>query len=178
MNQEINIIGIYPGNCEFESDYLPLISFKTKAQKDAAEKYIIEKVKTFFKKIIKIDLDVEKTQIKYPKIITDKDFASTKISWFYNNLFFDLECRSNNKLDFNPKWGITFDEKCAPIMISYLSSNYPRYSNSSPKYKVFRCDDFTFYRYGTIDINGEPIFYYIYFTIQEIIEEIKRNSQH
>lgn len=175
----MNNIGINYESEHFISDYLPLISFKTEKQKNIAEFYILTKAKIFFDKIIGINLDVEKSQIKYSKVITDQDFKSIEINYFYDNILYDLGKRdSKNRLDFNPKWGVTFDEKCAPIMMSYLSPNYRVDSNSFTKYNVLNYSDsdnkLRYYRYGTIDINRKPIFYYIYFTLQEILDVIKK----
>ncbi|MBD2015283.1 hypothetical protein H6F96_15050 [Microcoleus sp. FACHB-53] len=171
----MNNIDIYSENQQFESDYLPLISFKTQQQQARAEEYIFNKVDIFYEKIIKIKTDIKKTHIAYPKIITEKDFTAKDIKYFYENILFDLGKRNhiNNKLDFAPKWGITFDEKCAPILMSWLSPKYRVYADSKPGYGIFREDDIPYYRYGTIDINGTPIFYYIYFTLQELLDVIK-----
>ncbi|WP_337884488.1 hypothetical protein [Fischerella thermalis] len=178
MNEEIKSIGIYPEYYEFESDYIPLISFKTQQQKDTIEDYILTKADIFFKKIIKINIDVEASQITYHNTITEKDFRSKNISYFYENIFFDLDKRdSDNKLDFSPKWGITFDEKIAPIEVSFLSPTFRVYSDSRPIFKPFYYDHLDYkwnYRYGTIDINGTPVFYYIYFTLQELLDVIKK----
>lgn len=183
MNQEINNIAIYPENYQFESDYLPLISFKTEQQKASAEKYILTKVEIFFHKIIKINIDVNKSQIPYSKIITEKDFKPKEINYFYDNIFFDLGNRnSKGELDFSPKWGITFDEKCAPISVSWLSPFYRKQKGKKydPDFKLFcysHQDSYEWnYKYGTIDINEKPIFYYIYFTLQELLDVIKNQS--
>lgn len=180
MNQDLNI-GVYPENykIEFESDYLPLISFKTEQQKIVAEEYILNKVNIFFKEIIHINVDVAKSQISYPKIITQKDFKAKQIKYFYENIFYDLGQRnSKGKLNFSPKWGITFDKKCAPISVSYLSSTYRRDRSRlfNPQFCPFDCKKYFGYdwklKYGTININGKPLFYYIYFTLQEILDQI------
>lgn len=181
MNKDLSIIGVYPENYQFESDYLPLIAFKTEQQKLSAEKYILNKVDIFFKEIVHIRVDdVAKSQISYPKIITQKDFQAKQIKYFYKNIFYDLGQRnSKGELNFSPKWGITFDEKCAPISVSWLS---PRYrvndrNSSLPKFKPFNYSyhsTYQFnYKYGIIDINKKPFFYYIYFTLQELLDAIK-----
>ena len=174
MKEEINYIDIYTKDLNFESNYIPLISFYNPQQKSTIENYIFTKADIFFHKIIKIEVDVRKSCINYPKIITEKDFKSVPIRYFYDNIFSDLGKRKDdNKLDFTPKWGITFDEKCAPIEVSYLSPGFKYKRNFKPfcyphhKYKWK-------YRYGTIDINKKPVFYYIYFTLQELLDEIKK----
>ena len=178
MNQDIKNVGSYNESFNFKSDYLPLIAFKSENQKNAVEEYILTKVDVFFKRIIKIEIDVKKSQINYSNTITEKDFTKKPISYFYENIFVDLGKRNcAGQLDVSPKWGITFDQKCAPIEVSYLSSNYFRsYGNYQPEFTPFKYNYSNknfYYRYGTIDINGKPIFYYIYFTLQEIIDVIK-----
>src|SRR5919202_594044 len=119
------------------------------------------------------EIDVKESQINYSNTITEKDFTKKPISYFYENIFVDLGKRSAGKLDVSPKWRITFDQKCAPIDVSYLPANY---RNSQPKFTPFEYKHSNkkfYHRYGTIDINGKPIFYYIYFPLQEIIDVIK-----
>jgi hypothetical protein len=177
MNRDITNVDVYNENLNFESDYLPLIAFKSENQKNAVEEYILNKVDVFFKRIIQIEVDVKKSQINYSNTITEKDFNEKPISYFYENIFVDLGKRDRaGKLDVSPKWGITFDQKCAPIEVSYLPPGFKVYKDSQPEFRRFDYDysNYKFhYRYGTIDINGTPIFYYIYFTLQEIIDVIK-----
>jgi hypothetical protein len=179
MNPDIKNVDIYNENFNFESDYLPLIAFKSENQKNAVEEYILTKVGVFFKRIIQIEVDVKKSQINYSKTITEKDFTKKPINYFYENIFVDLDKRNcAGKLDVSPKWGITFDQKCAPIQVSYLSPPNPSSYRNDKKtqFKPFEykySNKKFYYRYGTIDINGKPIFYYIYFTLQEIIDVIK-----
>ncbi|MCF3570780.1 hypothetical protein L2E69_09030 [Planktothrix agardhii 1806] len=156
-----------------ESDYLPLISFKKITQKQAVENYIIAEAKDFFKNILKINDEV--IQIPYPRLITKHDFKTRDIKDFYNILFYDLEKRdSNRKLKINIKWGITFDEDCTPIQVGYYNheENKIVYSDNRPNLSHLNY----YRRYGTIDINGTPVFYYLYFTIKEIFDVIKNVS--
>jgi hypothetical protein len=166
MNYELDIIQVQSENLYFYSNYVPLISFKNKYQKDAVEEYILEEVKDFFKKI-EIDLDINKNQLPYQENITEKDFKKVEISYFYENLFYDLgEREPDGRLKVKIKWGITFDEKCVPCQLGYVNPSFRGYGKP-PDIKKER-------RYGTIDINGSPVFYYIYFTLQEILDFLKR----
>jgi hypothetical protein len=174
VSYELDIIQLHKNSegSDFYSDYVPVISFKNKSQKDIIEKYILEEVKDFFKKV-EINLDVNKNQVPYQKTITEKDFKNSdefKISYFYENLFHDLGEREPNgedkgRLKTKIKWGITFDEKCVPCQLGYVNPSFKGYGKP-PDIKKER-------RYGTIDINGSPVFYYIYFTLQEILDVIK-----
>lgn len=168
MNQKINIIGICPKTPLFESSYVPLISFKNEEQKKAAEDYITREANNFFKILLKAQ---EVKPLAYPLLITELDFTKIDMSYFYENIFDDLERKPDGKLEAKIKWGITFDLKCAPIELIYVSSesrgfghkNAEKNGKGSPQR-----------RYGTIDINGKPVFYYIYFTLQEILDVIKQ----
>jgi hypothetical protein len=163
---ELEIIQLQSENLAFSSNYVPLISFKNKYQKDAVEDYILEEAKVFFEKL-KIDLDINKNQLPYQRNITEKDFKKVDIRYFYENLFYDLgEREPDGRLQIKIKWGITFDEKCAPCQLGYVNSSKKGYGRT-PNIKKER-------RYGTIDINGSPVFYYIYFTLQEILDFIKK----
>ncbi len=160
MTDIIGTISQY--NSCFESNYIPFISFKNNIQKDVAETYIFQEASKFFTDILR--LPFYETQLPYPKTITVEDFKKVDITYFYEYLFHDLgERDSNGKLIQKIKWGITFDEKCTPIKVAYVSPNYSGYN---PNYRFER-------RYGTIDINGTPVFYYIHFTLQEILDVIK-----
>ncbi|MBD1891357.1 hypothetical protein [Coleofasciculus sp. FACHB-SPT9] len=166
MSYELDIIQLQSESLDFYSDYVPVISFKNQYQKDAVEGYIIEKVKDFFEKL-KIDLDITKNQISYQKLITEEDFKKVPISYFHENLFYDLgEREADGRLKAKIKWGITFDEKCVPSQLGYVNPSFRGYGKP-PDIKKER-------RYGTIDINGTPVFYYIYFTLQEILDVIKK----
>ncbi|MBP0019424.1 MAG: hypothetical protein J7647_17955 [Cyanobacteria bacterium SBLK] len=185
MNFNFKNIDIYPEDYAFESSYLPLISFKTDRQRELVEEYIFKKVDIFFKRIINIDISVRESQVTYPKIITEKDFKTKKLEYFYKNIFSNLGQRdSNGKLQFSPKWGITFDKKCTPISVSRLKPNFRILidKKSGKRVKEPNLEPFTYYHhniherhyhYGTIDINGKPVFYYIYFTLQELLDVLR-----
>jgi hypothetical protein len=168
MNQKINIIGICPETLLFQSSYVPLISFKNEEQKKAAEDYITGEANKFFDDILLTDQEVK--PLAYRLLITEVEFEKIDMSYFYKNLFSDWERKPDGKLEAKIKWGITFDEKCAPIQLGYLS---PYYDGYEPKIKYTNSDRRPHRRYGTIDINGKPVFYYIYFTLQEILDVIK-----
>ncbi len=175
MSSELDIIQLHSKNSEFYSDYIPVISFKHKDQKDNVENYIFNQVKDFLKKL-KIDLDINKAQLPYQKIITEKDVKDLKkfnISYFYENLFYDLgEREPNGRLKAKIKWGITFDEKCVPSQLANVKPSFRGHKDPNREYKDSQGRPYR--RYGTIDINGSPVFYYIYFTLQEILDVIKR----
>lgn len=168
MNQKINIIGICPETLLFQSSYVPLISFKNEEQKKAAEDYITREANNFFKILLKAQ---EVKPLAYPLLITELDFKKIDMSYFYENIFYDLERKPDGKLEAKIKWGITFDLKCAPIELIYVSSESRGFDR---KIAEKNAKGHSQRRYGTIDINGKPVFYYVYFTLQEILDVIKQ----
>ena len=166
-----NIIGITTDCLKLKSDYMPYILFNNIEQQKIAEEYIIKEVSHFFKTFVKEQIDdIARARIPTPYLITDYDFLNVDIKYFYEILFCDLGKRNKqNKLITQIKWGAIFDERCTPIEIAYLSKNY---QGDDPKLKKFN-DNRRYRKYGTIDINGTPIFYYIYFTVQEILNAIR-----
>ncbi|MEH1947624.1 MAG: hypothetical protein V7K77_11820 [Nostoc sp.] len=122
----------------------------------------------FFQKIY--PAGVIRTQLSYSKLITEedfKDFNKVRISYFYENLFHDLERSSDGKLELKIKWSITFDERCTPIQLANLPPNYRGYEHK------LSSKDVKSRKYGIIEINRIPVFYYIYFTLKEILDIAK-----
>jgi hypothetical protein len=147
----------------FKSNYIPLISFKSQLERDRANDYILREVNDFFN-FIKLNINLEESCFSYSISITSQDFLSkenTKIEYFYHKIFHDLgERDQEGKLIINTKWCPTFDIECAPIKIPQL----PIAPHPSCR------------RFGTIDIRGKPVLYYIYFTLQEILDHIKNSD--
>ena len=160
----MDFIGFIVNSKEFQSNYVPLISFKSQQEKEIAENYIIDKVKELFNVIGEVNIpNVINAQLPYSKSIIREDFSPqiTKIEYFYKNLFSDLEERDKNgKLNLKIKWCITFDIKFAPIEVPQI-----RIASADNRDSLYR-------RFGTIDIRGTPVLYYIYFTLQEIIDVV------
>ncbi|WP_189523572.1 hypothetical protein [Nostoc sp. PA-18-2419] len=164
----MDLIGVSGNSKEFQSNYVPLISFKTQQEKEVAENYIINKVEEFFNVIGEVNIsNIINAKFSYSKSITIEDFSprTTKIEYFYKNLFSDLEERDKNgKLKLKIKWCITFDIKFAPIEVPQI-----QIPSSDSKSYLSR-------RFGTIDIRGTPVLYYIYFTLQELIDVIANRT--
>lgn len=145
-----------------ESNYVPLISFNDSKQQEKANKYISQQVKEFFK-FLEQDFK-EFSYLQYSKTINDLDFSSNQkkpIEYFYNYLLIDLAKMGRDqsgKLISPKKWTVTFDINCTPIIIPELII-----PNSGKLRRHF----------GTIDVSGVPILYYIYFTMQEILDAIR-----
>lgn len=176
-----DIIGIHPKNnddfpstpknSDFESDYVPFITLKNEHQKNVVENYIYQEIANFMNKILAPGIEWE--VLPYSKLITDKDFKKVKIKYFYENLLTDWKRKENNELTIKIKCGITFDTKCVP-MEGYVSQSDSTGDAENTKTLTLDAENKIPYRkFGTIDINGYPVFYYIYFTIQEILDVIK-----
>ena len=176
--KDINTIGVCSRDLNikvrsinFKSRYIPYISFKDIEQKKKAEDYIEERVSNFFSELIKIQIDdIPKARIPTSHLITDYDFNNIAFTYFYKTLFDDLGKRDEqNNLIPKIKWGAVFDERCTPVETAFLT---PLRKGDAPRFKKFS-DNPRYRKYGTIDINGTPIFYYIYFTVQEILNAIR-----
>lgn len=179
-----NVFFLFSEGELLESNYIPLISFASQEQKDRAESFILSEAEDFFGNLLNTSDSVQ--PIPYYKTISKQDFNQINIEYFYNNLFFNLGERDfSGKLINKPKWGVTFDEELAPIQTAYLS---PYFSGNSEEIRLSYSDrregrqnlayrthnPFSSYRkYGFISLNGEPIFYYLYFTIQEVLDALK-----
>ena len=176
--------GFYREGKELTSFYIPFVSFSNQIHKDIAEAYIFKEAEDFFKNILKIHIPVQ--PIPYLKTISFKVFNKVEIEYFYNTLFFDLcERDSNGKLINKVKWGITFDEEITPIQVAHLK---PSFSVSQQESRLDFLDRrkgrhqityhpdnlFPLYRkHNYISLNGKPVFYYLHFTLQEILDVIK-----
>jgi hypothetical protein len=179
-----DIFGIFDGNAIYDSRYIPLISFHSQEQKEMAEVYIQREANDFFENILQINPPPQ--CIPYSKTINWQDFNKVDIEYFYETLFFDL-CKRDpiGKLISNLKWGVTFDAEIAPITTAYMNPLSSRNEESKLSYsdshrgrqslRYHPQNHFPLYRrYGVITLNGEAVFYYLYFTMQEILDAIKQ----
>ena len=175
---------VYENETEVRSNYIPIISFATQETKNSAESYILSEAKIFFRDILKIHKPVQ--LVPYLETVTFKDFNQVEIDYFYNTLFSDLgEKDTDGKLVRKLKWSVSFDEEMTPIQVAYLSPSYskePEYAKPSvldrrpdrPHFSYRPHRPYLNYRkYGYISANGKPIFYYLYFTLQEILDALK-----
>lgn len=179
-----NIFSLYGDNEAVYSSYIPFISFSSQEQKNVAESYILREADVFFKDILRLEVSVE--SISYFKTIAWKDFNKVDMEYFYNTLFFDLQERDfNGKLINKLKWSVTFDEEITSIQVAYLSPSFSGEREEArlsyfdrregrPYFSYRPHNPFPLYRkYGFISLNGEPVFYYLYFTLQEVLDAIK-----
>jgi hypothetical protein len=153
-------------NQPLKSDYVPLLSFQNEKQRKIATDYIIEQVKIFFQEIGVNIPNLVEFYFPYSESIIAEEFKKVDIEYFYDNLFYDLgekkeDRDENGKLKVKPKWCITFHINSTPIKV--------------PQLKIPNSDSVR--HFGTIDIVGTPILYYIYFTLPELLEIILPDSK-
>ncbi|WP_324282246.1 hypothetical protein VKI21_18425 [Cyanobacterium aponinum UTEX 3222] len=154
------------------SKYIPLICFKDQEQREIIDNYILKEAEYFFS-LIKVNIDVETNFLFCFNLITDKEFQTIDIKYFYENILNNIQRNSEEKLEHQPKWGVTFDNKCTPMKLAYVS---PNYTGNNPKLNYENNKGKPFRNFGTFEINDQPIFYYLYFTMQEILDAIRDNE--
>ena len=189
MNTDnISIFDVYKGDEALVSSYIPFVSFSSQMHKDIAEAYVLNEADDFFKNILKLNIPVQ--PIPYIKTIGFHDFRKVNIDYFYNTLFSDICERDNSRKLINKvKWGITFDEEVTPIQVAHLKPSFSVNQQESRldfldrrkgRHQITYHPDnpFPLYRkYNYISLNGEPVFYYLHFTLQEILDIIKSAPQ-
>jgi len=157
------IFDVYNENTEILSSPIPFISFATQEQRNIAESYVLNEADHLFRNMLNINEPIE--MIPYCKAIGYQDFHQVKIDYFYNNLFYDLgERDSSKKLIKKLKWSITFDKELTPIQDEARLINQAIDQGRERGHNERK--------YGFISINGEPIFYYLHFTLEEILNAI------
>ncbi|BAQ61662.1 hypothetical protein GM3708_2068 [Geminocystis sp. NIES-3708] len=166
----INFSGSIVDNSTFISKYSPLISFKDQTEQEIINNYILKEAEKFFN-YLKININITENFLPSWQLITDKDFIQIDIKYFYENILNNIQRNSEGKLEHQPKWGITFDQKCTPInKLAYVS---PKYTGNNPLYDL---KNQSIRPFGIFEINHKPIFYYLYFTMQEILDAIRDNE--
>ncbi len=131
------------------SFYVPYLSFDKKASHIITTKYIEPKINKFFREkgIKKYEL------IDSTKYISDLDFSDCKtvpFSYFYENILADIKKDKSEKVNHEVKYCITFDEEIT--------------SKTCEK---------TSLKYDEILLNKEPIFYFIYVDLKEIMRFLR-----
>ena len=134
---------------EVISSYVPYLSFGKNTPRIVTKDFIEPKIQKFFRvrKIEKYDL------IDAKKYISDLDFQKVDISYFYENILADIEKQSGN-VHHTIKYCITFDEEV------------------TKKY----CDQANI-KYDEILLNQEPIFYFIYVDLKDIMSFLRQQDR-
>jgi hypothetical protein len=135
-------------NTEAESSYVAYLQFK---DSEKIKKELIEpKIHDFFR-ARSISKYIE---ISSNKEISDLDFDKQGMDYFYENIFYDIYKNRNGKIEIQVKYCITLDKKnCKP----------------DP------CDKTGIY-YDEICLNKEPVFYFIYVSIEDIFTFLRAES--
>ncbi len=129
-----------------KSVYVPYLSFKDGAHKKLNEEYISPLIKRFFE-LKKID---NYEELNKEDMISDKDFNNFKIDYFYEYIIGDISKREGGKIIHKIRYSITFDKDLTP-----------------------KEEDGIYY--GEINLGCKPIFYYIYFDLQDMLRFLKQN---
>jgi hypothetical protein len=131
-------------NKEAESSYVAYLQFK---DSEKIKKELMEpKVKSFFSKR---NVDNYK-EILLNKEISDLDFEKQGMDYFYENIFHDISKNINGKVEITVKYCITLDKQ-----------NCTKYCKKTDIY------------YDEICLSKEPVFYFIYVSIEEIFSFLR-----
>lgn len=136
-------------NTEAESSYVAYLQFK---DSEKIKKELIEpRVKDFFS-ARNID---NYEEIRANKEISDLDFEKQEMSYFYENIFYDISKNRDGKVEFSVKYSITLDKKNCK-------------EEPCEKTNIF---------YDEILLNKTPVFYFIYVSIDEIFSFLRDSSK-
>jgi len=109
--------------------------------------------------LIKIFFDTKRIVNYQPldknKVISDKDFCNTKfidITYFYDYIVGDISKDENGKIQHIIRYAITFDKAMTPKDENGIS-------------------------YGEIKLGNNPIFYFIYVDLQDMLNFLKKNNE-
>ena len=129
-----------------KSLYVPFLHFGEKTASKVNERFIKPKVKSFF------DIRGIKTydSINVEHHISDLDFNNVELSYFYEVILSNIR-KNSGSVTHNIKYCITLDENV---------------TNKT-------CEK-TFIKYSEILLYKQPIFYFIYFNFNEIIEFVRQ----
>jgi len=89
MKNSINFCGYIVESSDFYSQYMPLISFDSEKNRETVNNYISNEADKFFKKL-DINIIVSQSFITTSKSITDLEFQTIDITYFYEQLFLGL----------------------------------------------------------------------------------------
>ncbi|MBL7786442.1 MAG: hypothetical protein JNM36_11100 [Chitinophagales bacterium] len=150
------------------SQFNPIASLKPKTRKAVNERFILPILESFFANKGGLDnfsaLDPDKltTEIEF---VRTENFVKTYI---YKEIINEIS-KQGKKVEFKPKYVITFDEELA---------NYNPDESRYPYNTIFENNKYpeTKIKYGVIRLGGAPILYYIFIDLQKLIKFIKTKT--
>ncbi len=143
------------------SPFNPIVSLNPKVRKRVNDEFIAPIIQQFFSdkgginSFAELDPDKLKTDVEFLDFTAQENFVK---SYVYKELMNEISKGIDGKVNFKPRYLISFDTDLTEYEVS--NKNYP---NSSKRIK-----------YGVIRLGEEPILYYIYVELQELINFIKK----
>lgn len=138
-------------NIEATSCYAACLQLKD--GENVKEQFIKPIVKRFFR-AMNIDVNDCK-EIASNSEISDKDFNRQGVDYFYENIFDDIKKTKEGKIEFSVKYCITLDK-----------------TNCT---KPCQCDEKEIL-YDVILLNTQPVFYFIYISIEDIFAFLRKEN--
>lgn len=130
------------------SQFNPIASLKPEVRQVVNEMFILPILESFFAD--KGGLD-KYSELDSDKLITEEEFVSSEnfVKTYIYKEIVDEICTKDKRVDFKPKYVITFDEELA---------GYGKVNET---------------KYGVIRLGEQPILYYIFIDLQSLIKFIK-----
>jgi hypothetical protein len=148
------------------SDLVPRIAFQNPAYQSIAENYLSSESRIVLDLLLGKDARVE--PLKYADSFFVSEFRRIPIDKIYELLFSELGERDTfGRLVPRIRWCITFDLESAPNKLFKVSPAYKGFQDRDKHSSEIR-------NFGTVEINGLPVLYIIYFKLEEILNFIKK----
>jgi hypothetical protein len=149
------------------SDLVPRIAFRNTAYQSIAENYLSSKSRMVLELLLGKDARVE--PLEYSNSFFVSEFGQIPIDKIYELLFSGLGERDTcGRLVPRIRWCITFDLESAPNKLFEVSPAYKGFQGLDKHSSEIR-------NFGTVEINGSPVLYIIYFKLEEILDYIKKH---
>ncbi len=141
------------------SAFNPIVTLKSKVRETVNKDFILPIVKAFFGDAFdnyeELHPDKLKTEIEFNTEVIDVSFIK---SYIYKEIVSEIS-KPNKKVEFKPKYVITFD---------YDLTNWQEKNH-------YPCEPTKSIRYGVMQLGNAPILYYIYVDLQDLIKFIKKH---
>ena len=154
------------------SPFNPIIALNSQMRKSVNDKFIMPILQLFFsdkggiENFDALDTDKMQTEIEFCKKNELESFVKTHV---YKELINEINKQENGEVLYKPKYVITFD---------WELTKYKMDRNRYPYKKIF--SDVSYWeesiRFGSMRLGNEPILYYIYIELQDVLRFIKTLS--
>jgi hypothetical protein len=146
------------------SYYNPVVALNPIIRKKVNDNFILPIIESFFAKHGGLNCFEE---LEHDKLITEVDFANHNLfaslvkEYLYSEIISEITKSTEGRIEFKPKYIITFDEDLADFGLSDVS--YPH----APDKRI---------KYGVMRLGEAPVLYYIYLSLQDLTRYIKTLS--